>query len=236
MKREAVKAVVTCSVSFLFFTASCYAQVINGCYHYKNGKIRMLTDRYPVCKKNELPISWNMTGPQGEKGDKGDKGDPGEPGTPGVQGPPGQPGGVFAYSANDELVGSLVDINGTSNDAKIFVPPIKKLLHLELADGTNKMVGFDLYFTTTNCSSTAYIHYATAGEQQMIYTANISASEVKHYVVGDIVQITWGSRLRPTSPYTCVEETGTSYFGTLLEVSLPFGYPVAVPLKIEQWA
>src|SRR5262249_26453361 len=77
--------------------ASSTDQVIHACYHSTNGNLRIV-GATEACKNNELAISWNQVGPQGEKGDKGDKGDQGltgatgEQGPMGLQGPPGPQG------------------------------------------------------------------------------------------------------------------------------------------------
>ena len=95
--------------------------VINGCHHKTTGILRIVSS-YGECQPQEIAISWNMIGPQGEQGpegpqgpvgpqgqkgdkgdtgatgeqgltgDKGDKGDKGDTGATGAQGPPGEMG------------------------------------------------------------------------------------------------------------------------------------------------
>jgi hypothetical protein len=65
MKTKMVVAGIMAVVFLLFFTIPCFSQVINGCYHNKNGKLRIVAD-HSLCKKTELPITWNVGG--GEQG------------------------------------------------------------------------------------------------------------------------------------------------------------------------
>lgn len=69
--------------------------VINACYRVseddQKGQLRVVNDA-ANCRTNELPISWNQTGPQGTQGPKGDKGDTGPQGPQGDPGPQGERG------------------------------------------------------------------------------------------------------------------------------------------------
>jgi hypothetical protein len=62
-----------------------------------NGQLRVVAAD-AVCRSNETPLAWNITGPQGPKGDpgpagpKGDTGDAGPKGDTGAQGDPGAKG------------------------------------------------------------------------------------------------------------------------------------------------
>lgn len=58
--------------------------VINACHDAANGQLRIAES----CKNNELFISWNASGPQG------DQGEPGSQGAPGLAGPQGEPGPI----------------------------------------------------------------------------------------------------------------------------------------------
>lgn len=63
--------------------------VIEACVH--QSQIRIVDADEP-CRRHEVRVSWNVTGPQGPQGPKGDKGPQGIPGPQGVQGPKGDQG------------------------------------------------------------------------------------------------------------------------------------------------
>src|SRR5262249_35770560 len=63
--------------------------VIEACVH--QSQIRIVDADEP-CRKHEVRVSWNVTGPQGLQGPKGDRGPQGIPGPQGVQGPKGDQG------------------------------------------------------------------------------------------------------------------------------------------------
>jgi len=65
--------------------------VINGCYHKTNSKLRIVASA-SQCKRSETAISWNQTGPQGPQGSQGPQGPQGDKGDTGPQGPPGVAG------------------------------------------------------------------------------------------------------------------------------------------------
>jgi hypothetical protein len=60
MKTKMFMATVSIVLSIVFFSVPCFSQVINGCYHNKNGKLRIVSD-HSLCKKTELPITWNVS-------------------------------------------------------------------------------------------------------------------------------------------------------------------------------
>jgi type VI secretion system secreted protein Hcp len=67
---------------------------INGCVN-NDGQLRVLTvTGTDSCKKNESPLSWSITGPQGTPGAAGAQGPQGPSGAQGPQGPPGETGTV----------------------------------------------------------------------------------------------------------------------------------------------
>jgi hypothetical protein len=86
MKTKTVVTGIMVVVFLIFFSIPCFSQTIYGCYHHKNGKLRIVAD-HSLCKKTELPITFN-TGEQGLPGPQGPQGPQGEQGPPGVvQGP-----------------------------------------------------------------------------------------------------------------------------------------------------
>ena len=251
MKSNIAKVGILMSVAFIFFTATCYSQVINGCYHNKNGKLRVISD-LSLCKKTELPITWNAggtqgppgpQGPQGEQGSQGIqgvKGDKGDTGSPGTQGPAGPSGGASLLSANDEYLGQLVD--DLSNTVKIYVPSLKRIIHIDLATGLNELgirSQYTFYYTTNDCTGTPYMipTLAPKNKADFIVSGNLGLPpEGRHYIIESLIGTTirWRSKFHNDTPDTCTQEASTDVVMIgLTEVFLPFAYPVAVPLKIE---
>jgi hypothetical protein len=66
MKTKVLMATVSIALMIVFFSVPCFSQAIYGCYHNKNGKLRVVSD-FSQCKKTELPITFN-TGEQGPPG------------------------------------------------------------------------------------------------------------------------------------------------------------------------
>jgi hypothetical protein len=74
--------------------ATTFAQTPNtiyGCYKKGDGQLRRV-DSLTECKKDEIPITWNIQGPKGDKGDTGAQGSPGIQGVKGDTGAQGQQG------------------------------------------------------------------------------------------------------------------------------------------------
>ncbi|UCH20625.1 MAG: lamin tail domain-containing protein [Deltaproteobacteria bacterium] len=108
--------------------------VIYGCAGKFTGRLRIVS--HPgKCRRFEVPVFWDVVGPQGEPGEagppgppgeKGDKGDPGEPGEPGSPGPKGEPGNLEL--ANEVcLEGAFIagfDATGEIICSEINLPPL----------------------------------------------------------------------------------------------------------------
>ena len=92
MKTKMFMATVSIVLSIVFFSVPCFSQTINGCYHNKNGKLRVVSD-LSQCKRTELPITWNVAGPSDN---------------------------ASIYSANDEYLGQVVGINPSYNQVEIY--------------------------------------------------------------------------------------------------------------------
>jgi hypothetical protein len=74
MKTKMMVTGIMAVVYLIFFTIPCFSQAILGCYHNKNGKLRVVSD-HSLCKKAELPISWNVSsGPSSGWGLTGNSG------------------------------------------------------------------------------------------------------------------------------------------------------------------
>jgi hypothetical protein len=67
--------------------------VIHGCYAKGNGALRVIdTDKRLTCGKENTPLNWNQTGPQGGTGATGPQGGTGPTGPEGATGPRGHTG------------------------------------------------------------------------------------------------------------------------------------------------
>ncbi len=66
--------------------------VIHGCFNSTNGDLRVIDPTTEKCRKHELAIFWNQTGPPGPKGDRGPTGSQGPAGPAGPPGPKGDTG------------------------------------------------------------------------------------------------------------------------------------------------
>jgi len=135
------------------------AQEIHGCVNLKNGNLRIVSGPEECNTKNETHIFWNQTGSQGEPGQ------PGDPGPIGPQGLPGQ-GCVNVKSADNEILGTLVDFTGQDNiipsNVLVFISSLDKFFQFNLQDGTNlyePLIGrsVNVYFETENCTGTPFI-------------------------------------------------------------------------------
>jgi len=250
MKTKMFMATVSIVLSIVFFSVPCFSQTINGCYHNKNGKLRVVSD-HSLCKKTELPITWNVGGTQGPPGPKGDKGDQGEQGAQGIQGVQGiqgiqgiqgerglqgiqgPPGSVAVWSATDEYIGLLADIHDTYNYARVFVPSINKLFQFHLISGQNMIVTGGLFYKEADCSGTPYAGEGSVAQgYYSIWSAKTSVTEFKHYIrLTTDTETIWA--LSQLYDGNCGPEN-FSYVGRpLTETTLPFAYPVALPLSFE---
>ena len=63
--------------------------VIHVCYRTSNGSLRVIDTAVESCGGNELPLSFNQSGPEGPQGPAGPQGPQGVPGPVGPQGVPG---------------------------------------------------------------------------------------------------------------------------------------------------
>ena len=258
MKTKMVIAFLTTVVLIVFFSVPCFSQVINGCYHHKNGKLRIVSD-HSLCKKTELPITWNVgggeqgpPGPQGlgDKGEQGTQGIQGIPGSQGQQGlqgiqgiqgakgdkgdigPQGPPGSLTVLSADDESLGILFDLTYTT--ARIFVPSLQKFMNLSTESGQNLYVEHYVYYGQDNCMGPPYTASGSS-YHSFILTNRTSDTTYKHYIVSQQMDyISTVSYRNGSAPYTCTNTTGSNLMlPRLTEVVLPFTYPVPLPLSFE---
>ena len=101
----------------LAFAAGDAPTTINGCRTKVLGYVRVVTVA-GKCRRNELPIAWNTSGPKGDPGPAGPAGAPGPAGPPGATGPPGaqgadgQPGPVGPKGDPGTGIEEIGDLNG----------------------------------------------------------------------------------------------------------------------------
>ena len=256
MKMKMVIATATTFVLIIFFTVPCFSQAIYGCYKKTNGALRIVAD-HSLCKeKRELPITFNV-GEQGPKGDKGDqgiqgiqgiqgmqgiKGDKGEQGIQGIQGVKGDkgdigqqgpPGSVAVWSATDEYIGLLVDIYENFNITRILLPSVNRFFQFHLETGLNEVKQGNIFYKESDCSGVPYYQgESSIRDLNYVLTAKSSATQYKHYLrlPADIEAIVSVSFLYDG---VCTNDYYSFAGRPLTEITLPFNYPVALPLSFE---
>jgi hypothetical protein len=241
-------------VFLIFFTVPCFSQAINGCYKIRTGAIRILTDRYPLCKvKTELPITFNVgeqgpPGPQGPVGPKGDKGDQGEQGIQGIQGiqgvkgdkgdtgEQGPPGSIAVWSAADDYLGQLAEIG--SGHVIVYVPSVQRLFTFYFYNGSaSNVISGNIMYTQPDCGGTPYLVGNQAYSLDLYVTAlQISSIETKFYVSPSPPQtMLWFSKRNGPPDYSCDNQVNGAQdsLRALTEISLPFNYPITMPISFE---
>jgi len=117
--------------------------IINGCYQKKNGQLRIVSNP-GMCNKSEIPLSWNLKGPQGPVGPTGPQGPVGS------QGPPG---GVHVFDANGQYLGILLGAGLSGGAIGVFVPTLSRSVTVGY---TGMVYSRELLFETNNCTGTPY--------------------------------------------------------------------------------
>lgn len=237
------KGFIIVAITITFFMLSvvpCFSQAINGCYHNKNGKLRVVSD-ISLCKKTELPISWNAggtqgpPGPQGEQGQQGIQGVQGIQGERGLQGVQGPPGSVAVWSSADEYIGLLTTLEGPWIIA--FIPSIKGFMYIDANNGYTAQPLDPIRYNEPGCNGDAYaLTNPTGTSRSSVFTIHIVAGQAKHYMVsGQPQSVTYYSYRQGADGFACTELPGgvTGAHTPFAEVMLPFSYPVAVPLSFE---
>jgi hypothetical protein len=226
----------------VFFTTPCFSQTIYGCYKKTNGTLRIVAD-HSLCKTKELPITFN-TGEQGPPGPKGDQGiqgvqgiqgPKGDRGDVGPQGPAGIPGGISARSATDEYLGVVSSMTVGSPSCQIFIPGLQKFIQLDVTSGQITSGQVTVFYTQENCGGTPH---TTAGshdrDHYSIGYGKISATERTFYLFSlQAEPFHTLSFRRPAEPYGCQNDIDDHLGVALTDVTLPFAYPVALPVQFE---
>ena len=83
-------------------------QIIYAAYNKINGNLRFIMDG--SIRKNEIPISWNIVGPEGPQGPVGPQGEQGPQGPQGPEGPAGEKPLAYGYIQGDGM-----KLSGTEN-------------------------------------------------------------------------------------------------------------------------
>ena len=184
--------------------------IIKGCYQKKNGQLRIVSDR-SKCKKSEIPISWNLKGPQGPKGDTG------------PMGPQGIPGGVQVFDANGQYLG--ISLGGYY--PSVFVPALSRSVRINTETG--EITPASLSFATDDCTGTPYLSGAASYEayqfslgSHKIYTGEGMIPETRY--VYSYFNINGSCVTQKNGPWPLVKA---------IEMTLPFSIPVALPLEFR---
>lgn len=217
------------------------AQKIHGCVSKRDGKLRVVSGPDECNTKKETYLYWNQTGPQGEPGQ------PGDPGAPGPEDPPGQ-GCIKVKSADDELIGTLVDFTTLTYDPymdpniTVFIPSLGKFIQLGMEgwDGVNCYIPHHssywsvdkVYFESPDCAGTPHIELRTKAELTLVNNfvvtyKHIGGSNAQHYLISKsstriegLSQDIGNDTCDPCAPGECMSD----YY--LTDLSLPFSYDV----------
>jgi hypothetical protein len=96
------------SGAFIGYAQTSNTNVVNACYQKNAGELR-LVNQAADCRPSEIPISWNIVGPQGPPGNVGPQGPigpQGDIGPPGPEGPEGPPGAAPSSIVYNDSVAS----------------------------------------------------------------------------------------------------------------------------------
>jgi hypothetical protein len=222
--------------SLVLIGSPCHGEenVIHGCYKKNNGQLRIVNNP-SQCNPSEVPISWNQVGLQGPEGPQGEPGPPGAPGE----------GGLGVYSATEEYLGVLVDIdpyrsraNGTIYPPHVTVynPDLDRLIRFG-PSGTSAVnphswpSAWELYYETNDCTGTPYVYLGPSYDQDfylhfVLYNHNLDS----HWILNPYKQTI---NYQSYTIVDCHEYSGDIDVYEASEVVFPFTYPVSIPMMIE---
>jgi hypothetical protein len=230
MKKTAL--VVGTVLVFLFLLEfHCYSSenTIYGCYHKKEGRLRIVTHTH-TCGPSEKPISWNITGPIGPAGPQGPPGPQGPQGLAGSAAAPVEGGqGPRVYDADNQFLGLLP----TTGEGliSVFNPTLSKLIPLSAESGDidpyNPSV--ILHYDQVKCQGNAYLDI-TLGYHLLKFGSS--------YITADGISARYTNIRSTYNPAwdLCWDHDPTYYLTVLpfKEVTLlPFKLPVALPLYFD---
>jgi len=212
----------------------------------KNGALFGVDDGFSILKK--CPKGSRMVmiigeqgpkglqGPVGETGPTGPMGPQGEQGIPGPKGDKGDPGSdataktFNTYDANGVRLGIYVDT------MVVFYPEFQRFMEIQESKGL--LVPYVVQYTGLNCTGDAYI---SLGDTDLSKALNrvINAGDNRFFVIQTgtpavPVQINSFMRRYLSSNHgTCENNTGNAPVRALTEVSLPFLFPIPMPLQYK---
>ncbi len=135
-------------------------------------------------------------------------------------------------SAADEPLGTLLQLGSTA--ANTFIASLKRIMTISIENGENSIGSeTNTYFTGQNCTENA-LKPSNPFYPYFIVTFRTDDGTPHHYIASPEIQSTRILSYRSSNaPYTCgtMDEIREGF--PLTEVSLPFAYPVAPPVKFE---
>ena len=205
----------------------------------KGGTVHVVGEGFKQseCNKNETLLSWNIQGPAGPKGDKGDKGDPGSPGEKGDQGDRGEPGtngtALHVFDANNNDLGNFVGYAG-DNILHVYSPGVGGLITFTITLSNPRTVTIlpvqHIVYLLPDCAGTPYVgHVASAVPLTVLRDGSTSAFFIPTTDAPVMSQSV--SELRSQGCGNTDPQELKDYY-PLRQVTLPFAYPPAWPLRI----
>jgi hypothetical protein len=200
MKKQCIYSLLILAL-FVFFSTTAYGQEsrVNACYKKKTGALRIVSDPSLCNLKKENPISWYTASAGG--------------------------GGIKVYSATDEFLGILVDID------HFYIPSLGKLMSLSKRD-----MASDLYYKSDNCTGTPYLG-PDVWIGSFIHTKDLHNGQYKFYYQSDTMELatflshqSWNG-----VNFECeaLFEPIMPILSPIIEVTLPFAFPFVQPLKLQ---
>ena len=205
---------------------------------------------FKKCNGRDKTISWNITGPQGPQGPKGDKGDTGAQGQQGEQGSKGDKGdkgeqgtagtpgqNLHIVDGNGQDLGILIGATVRGDGFQTYLSAIDALLSFS-QNQTNASFDYagavEPHYSTTDCTGTVFFEGVSAASTDALYFSD-ALNKYFHKDPSESFTSRPG-RSRLDRVRGCIlSGDGSPEPNALLmlEVSLPFNVPLAVPLHIE---
>ena len=203
MKKHCIYSLLILAL-FVFFSTSAYGQEskVNACYKKKTGALRIVSDPSLCNLKKENPISWLTAPIVSIVWD-----------------------GIKVYSATDEFLGILVDID------HFYIPSLGKLMSL-----SERNMASDLYYKSENCTGTPYLG-PDVWIGVLIHTKDLHNGQYKFYYQSDTMELatflshqSWNG-----VNFECeaLSEPIMPILSPIIEVTLPFAFPFVEPLKLQ---
>ena len=175
MKKLAI-VLATILAFLLVLGLNCYAEMVYGCKQKNDGQLRIVNDS-AACRPSEIPISWNITGPENGKVNRQ------------------VPSGPSVYDASGQFLGVMP---GTMDGyLSLLIPTLSKFIFIspQTGDVNPFYPAVYLYFDKSDCSGNAYLDSSLGYEVFKLGSKYIVAENVAAKPV-DILSISrpdWGS-------------------------------------------